>query len=356
MKHIRGMQFSKIAICLLAAAFGLGACDIARPTPPPGGASDPNAIATQTALYEVAATQEAGTQMAQDEQGEVTNTPRPTNTPAPTQAPPTATKPPTATPIPPTATPYTYVLSGDEISLDFNTPTPNPSATPTTTAVAPDLSKRPGPSVFAAHQRSEPRLDGDIRDINALTYLADRPVFGEGYISGPEDLSGVFRLSWDSDNLYVGVIVFDSSLAQGSTGAQVWQGDSIEILIDTDVPGDFDVDSLNEDDIQLGISPGNLVEGSAPEAWVWAPEDYEGPAAGAEIVAVRTTDGWALEAAIPWSALGFTPTADTHVGFLFSISDNDNRNMNAQQSVVSFAPVRALYDPTQWYDLWLLAP
>jgi hypothetical protein len=106
----------------------------------------------------------------------------------------------------------------------------------------------------------------------------------------------------------------------------------------------------------LGISPGNLKEGGQPEAYLWAPEDLEGVLAAGTIVAHITADGWVLEAAIPWNSLGHIPFENQHIGFVFSVSDNDNTSMNAQQSVASFAPKRILYDPTQWFDLWLINP
>jgi hypothetical protein len=63
-----------------------------------------------------------------------------------------------------------------------------------------------------------------------------------------------------------------------------------------------------------------------------------------------------MEVAVPWSEFDLVPQTGQHFGFLFSVSDNDTADNNAQQSVVSLAPQRLLHDPTAWYDLLLGGP
>jgi hypothetical protein len=69
-----------------------------------------------------------------------------------------------------------------------------------------------------------------------------------------------------------------------------------------------------------------------------------------------TEDGYMMEVAFPWVELGVLPFGGQHLGFLFSVSDNDSVNDNVQQSVISFAPERLLHDPTSWRDLVLQNP
>jgi hypothetical protein len=65
------------------------------------------------------------------------------------------------------------------------------------------------------------------------------------------------------------------------------------------------------------------------------------------------SDGYRLEAAIPWSVFGVTPANGQQFGFAISISDNDNPNENVQQKMVSADPFRSLVDPTTWGVLTL---
>jgi hypothetical protein len=61
-----------------------------------------------------------------------------------------------------------------------------------------------------------------------------------------------------------------------------------------------------------------------------------------------------VETAIPWSIFSVSPSHGQHFGFVLSISDNDNKNQNFQQSMVSYVPIRILDDPTTWGDLTLI--
>ncbi len=74
------------------------------------------------------------------------------------------------------------------------------------------------------------------------------------------------------------------------------------------------------------------------------------------IGARSTSNGYDMEAAIPWSVFGVSPQAGLHYGFAFSISDDDKPGSAVQQKMVSTAPGRSLQDPTTWGDLIMVKP
>jgi hypothetical protein len=127
------------------------------------------------------------------------------------------------------------------------------------------------------------------------------------------------------------------------------------LLLDTNIDRDFDSTVLNEDDYQFGFSPGQPGEviGYVPEAFVWAPAEKVGRLDRVVIATRMTEDGYLMEIAVPWFVLEIIPSEEQHFGFLLSVSDNDDVNNDAQQSVVSIAPSRLLHDPTSWQDLVL---
>jgi hypothetical protein len=98
-----------------------------------------------------------------------------------------------------------------------------------------------------------------------------RPVYGSENWSGEADLSAQYMLGWDEDALYLAARIFDDRYVQEAFEEDIYQGDSVEILLDTDVAGDFYLEALNGDDFQLGISPGNPSPGADPEAYLWYP-------------------------------------------------------------------------------------
>jgi len=257
----------------------------------------------------------------------------PTFGPLPT-LPPLATSSPTLIPIP-TLTP---------IYLDFSE-----EETPT-------ASIRPGPSVNAVFKDTPPIIDGDIGDWPQPLYAVENVVSGQGYYANEKDLSAEVKLAWDMEFLYIGALVRDTKFVQNATGSLLWKGDSLEILLDTDLGGDFDHAQISLDDYQLGISPGNLNENPIPEAFRWAPRQFAGGIISIQVASRLTADGYMVEAAIPWSVFFVTPYQGQHFGFLFSVSDNDSIDKDEQHSVISFAPQRMLHDPTTWRDLVLGGP
>jgi hypothetical protein len=266
----------------------------------------------------------------------------PTQTPPPAWNTPTATQPgqlpsplPTNTQLPPTAT-------------------ATQTATPTKSYAGPAM--RPKFSMTGLFFPDRPNIDGRLGDWNQDRYLIESVVFGRGSHSGPEDLSGRAMIGWDKTNLYLGIRVIDDKYVQNAEGEDLFKGDSLDILLDADVPNDFYLGSLNGDDYQLGISPGSPNPNDDPEAYLWFPKSIEGKRGEVKIAARTREDGYVVEAAIPWSLFSVNASDGLHLGFALSISDNDNSNQNAQQSMVSYVPIRTLSDPTTWGDLTLIKP
>jgi hypothetical protein len=278
---------------------------------------------------------------------------------------------PTNTIAVPTVTPTSTATAA---SMAESSPTLTPSVTPTATLIpittlTPvylDFSEenaqsteediRPGQGVVAVFLNAPPTIDGDIGDWQLPLYAVETVVAGQAYYANKKDISAEVKLAWDAQFLYIGALVRDTKFVQEATGPQLWKGDSLEVLLDAELADDFEDHTLNLDDFQLGISPGNLLETPVPEAYMWAPRQMAGERTDLLIASRLTDDGYMMEVAVPWSEFDVVPQAGQHFGFLFSVSDNDTAGNNAQQSVVSFAPQRLLHDPTAWYDLLLGSP
>ncbi|HEC61527.1 MAG TPA: hypothetical protein ENI27_04665, partial [bacterium] len=216
--------------------------------------------------------------------------------------------------------------------------------------------KRSGASMDAGYMNNPPSIDGNLADWTLNSANVSKVVYGGEKWDSAGDLSGSVMVGWDEDNIYLGAKVIDNRYVQNSTGVDLFLGDSLEILLDTNVSGDFYQKSLSGDDYQLGISPGNPSVGSNYEAYLWYPRSRAGSRAQVNIAAIAVADGYTVEVAIPWSVFNVSPGEGQHFGFAFSISDNDNLSINNQQSMVSSIPTRKLTDPTTWGDLTLIKP
>jgi hypothetical protein len=161
-------------------------------------------------------------------------------------------------------------------------------------------------------------------------------------------------IGWDEDNLYLGVRVIDDVYVQDAAREEIFKGDSLDILIDTNVSADYYSQRLSNDDYQLGLSPGSPNPGDETEAYLWFPKDREGREEDVKIASRAKEDGYIVEAAIPWDVFNTKSYEGAHFGFALSISDNDNPKKNVQQTMISFVPIRTLTDPMTWGDLYLV--
>jgi hypothetical protein len=203
---------------------------------------------------------------------------------------------------------------------------------------------------------NKPNIDADLIDWVGFQYTASYAVYGEGYYSGAEDVSADFKIGWDLDNIYIGSRVYDNKFTQIDSGKLLFLGDSIEIVLDIDLESDPDDTELSDDDYQVGLSPGNLLEEGSPDAYLWFPRIEARPLRDLEIAAELTDDGYFIEAAIPWDVFGVEAQFGKRFGFAFSVSDNDTNDGSGQQTMVSNMQDRHLTDPTTWGELVLVIP
>lgn len=270
----------------------------------------------------------------------LTDTPEPVNqdTAIPTEAPQDTQPPPPS------------------LTATLSLPTAGPTSTPAATRTSAGPGMRTGPSVAGIYLDSAPVIDGRFGEWGLDTYPIDHVVFGGDRHNGINDLSGAMMVGWDETNLYLAVRVRDNQYVQEATGVTLFRGDSLELLLDTDVSVDYYVRSLSTDDYQLGISPGSPGVGADPEAYLWYPASLEGSRSSVDIGVEALEDGYRVEAAVPWSLFAVEPDDGDHFGFAVSISDNDREGEEIQQSMVSNVSTRMLTDPTTWGDLTLVNP
>lgn len=244
-------------------------------------------------------------------------------------------------------------------------PTETPTQTATPTAVPPTptststsvpvyiVPQRSAAYVVAPYFYTPPLLDGSWDEWSTAEYSASYVVYNSGNWVGEDDLAAAFRIGWDSQYLYIAVKVRDDHYVQNATGQNLYKGDSIEILMDTNLYGDFYYNQVSADDYQLGISPGLGGTGGPKEAELWFPRSIGGSRPQVQIAATGGDGVYRVEAAVPWNVFGVSAYAGEHLGFALSVSDNDDDAANVQQSMVSNVPARKLLNPTTWGELVL---
>jgi hypothetical protein len=271
--------------------------------------------------------------------------------------------------IPPTITPAAAVVTVENtVVIEATATSPEPSKTPVVfTATAEETptatkmvtstattTSRGGDWVYAKYLSTAPTIDGVWDEWDTTQYASNYVVYGSGNWKSKEDLSSSFRVGWNSEYLFIAVKVYDDTYAQKETGQNLYKGDSLEILLDTNLYGDLNYAALSSDDFQIGISPGKNDINGEKEAFLWFPSSKSGGLSNVKIASAKNEGVYRVEAAIPWSVYGITPSSGQQFGFGVSVSDNDLTGENVQQSMVSNLPYRSLVNPTTWTVLTLV--
>lgn len=207
---------------------------------------------------------------------------------------------------------------------------------------------RPYSGVEASYIATAPTLDGSWDEWSATEYPINTVVYGRANWESNNDLLGSYRVGWDSTYFYLAVKVHDDRYTQVSSGENIYMGDSIEVLLDTNLEGDLLVTSLGGDDYQIGVSPGKTIPGSNPEAYLWFPVSLTGARSSIKIAAIGGDGLYRVEIAIPWTVVNVAPYKELQMGFAISISDDDLVNSAKQQTMMSSTIYRSLTNPTTW--------
>jgi hypothetical protein len=206
---------------------------------------------------------------------------------------------------------------------------------------------------------SEPlKIDGDLADWPQVEIVqsAFRVYSAEGW-DGTADLTAVWHLAWDSDNLYLAVEVTDDIHVQTQTGNQIFRGDSVDVQLDTERAADY-APRLSPDDFQFTLSPGNFGD-LPPSAFLFRGTSenqiLDAPGQNRIVVAARQVgEGYVLETAVPWRDLAInTPQAGLVMGAALNANDNDTVGTAVQEVMMSHVATRTLRDPTGWGTLTL---
>ncbi|MBX3066570.1 MAG: endo alpha-1,4 polygalactosaminidase [Anaerolineae bacterium] len=224
----------------------------------------------------------------------------------------------------------------------------------------PDQQKRRpaenGPELVATAITELFTIDGDLSDWFgfpcAEVNSADQISFGDkSSWRGRYDLSGRVCYAWDSENLYVGFEIYDDMNVQKYEGSDLWRGDHVELWFDTQLQLDFDSAAANDDDFQIGVSPGDF-DKVAPSFFIWTPPTLADVYAAVEWAVVRTPPGYSAEIRLPAVVLkGLRLATDHAIGATFDPSDTDTPGSSEQEMMLSTAPKTVWGTPTLWNNL-----
>jgi len=199
----------------------------------------------------------------------------------------------------------------------------------------------PVPFSRVARVRKAPALDGSNNGWNDLPLIEISPNDAfQGKPAGQNDCSARFRLAHDNKTLFVDVQVSDDAIVSNIAPNDIkghWRSDSVEICIDP-VGGAEDTMGC----FKLGIFPFDttgVVRGARDADANQGPIEETAP--GTRLVSRRTSDGYRIQAAIPFNEIGMT-RGKKRLGFNLIVYDGDKTDAaigeNINKSRIAWSP------------------
>ena len=150
---------------------------------------------------------------------------------------------------------------------------------------------------------------------------------GAGSSQPPAGLAGKVWFDWDSSNLYITADITDDNFSQPATGADIWQGDSLQVAATSGVPGSSATVSTSSTDGHFEYGAALTPQGDQVYRWIAAAGVATGPVTDAAVNITRddATSTTLYELALPWSDLS---SVQPSAGTVFSVSTLDNDTDN----------------------------
>ncbi|OQA55422.1 MAG: Endo-1,4-beta-xylanase A precursor [Candidatus Omnitrophica bacterium ADurb.Bin277] len=188
----------------------------------------------------------------------------------------------------------------------------------------------PEPPVYRApYVPDRINVDAMLRDWPAggAIHLTSEGHAEFGQISGSKDLSAKIRFAWDETFLYFIAQVNDDHVQIRRTGRNIWRDDLVELYIDPDGDG-FYWDSPS--DYQIGFRPSSDAHNEM-EVWSWFQGGESFLESGKALAASYTdAQGYIVEGAIRWEALGVRPRPSLSISISPAVHDVDPREGDAK--------------------------
>lgn len=259
-------------------------------------------------------------------------------------------------PLPATTAADGAVIAGPTVPTKTVPPSPVPTEIATIAPTAVDAPVIPAGGTVAAARISAPAIDGDLGEwAGQAAYDSPFLVYWDDGWDGTQDGSVRWHLGWDETNLYLAARVSDDLHVQTQSGNKIYLGDSLEIQIDTDGGA---ATSVSPREFQINLSPGdfasllpsaNLSQGTDAGGMFDAPAGHR-----IRMAAQRTSQGYTVEAAVPWADLFIVPATGQRMAIALNLDDNDRPSEAVQETMYSNAPDRLFLNPATWLPFSLM--
>jgi len=176
------------------------------------------------------------------------------------------------------------------------------------------------------------KVDGKLGEWAGLEPLYLNIKVGKDFDEPVDYKDAQFYLGWDEENLYIAAHIKDEAIVNNYTGREIWNGDAIEVFIETHIePDKLWRPGYDDDTYHFLFAPTNAF-GKPDMASVGNPKlprDYQ--VKYNAVAAEKTSDGYNIECAINYREMGdWHPVSGAEIGFTVALDDSDSGDRTAQ--------------------------
>ena len=201
--------------------------------------------------------------------------------------------------------------------------------------------------VFRIPQLGGIVIDGSRQDWGDKGFSIDFITAPDGRILPVDDFDVKFRLGWDHKGLLVLVEIQDDIPEEHGNRSRLWQRDCVELFVSRAVGSSHRC--------QVVIAPGRDPEHKMmrQQIYDWRLPDQKSGELTAEVATRVSAVGYVVEAVLPWSNVGVTPSLGEELGFQFVANDDDGPGDLSGPLRVAWYPAEGPGSPSNMFSLKL---
>ncbi|MGB3861589.1 MAG: class I SAM-dependent methyltransferase [Candidatus Aminicenantaceae bacterium] len=202
-------------------------------------------------------------------------------------------------------------------------------------------------TIFHIPQIESITIDGALEDWGDGGFCVDFITAPDGRVLPVDDFDVKFRLGWDQQGLLLLAEVRDDVPVEHENRSRLWQRDCVELFFSKSVG------STHRHQVVIASGADPSYKAMRQRIYDWRLPEQKTGELTAQVASQVRTNGYIVEAMLPWSNVGVKPKLGMEPGFQFVANDDDGPGDSSGPLRVAWYPAEGPSSPLSMYSLRL---